>query len=56
MITSVASKLLSFSSIVHLTARGRPLEVPEVESTGEKLIVECDSSHAVVENGEKTKI
>lgn len=45
-----------YSSIVHLTARGRPLEVPEVDSTGKKLIVDCDSNNAVVENGEKTKI
>lgn len=42
---------------MHLTARGRPLEVPEVDSTGKKLILDSDSNHAVVENEEeKTKI
>lgn len=42
--------------IVHITARGRPLEVPEVDSTEKKLITNGDSNVPVVATEEKPKI
>lgn len=54
--TSTIDKKKFLFSIVHLTARGRPLEVPEIDSTGEKLIPNGESNLHVDENVEKPKI